>query len=504
MHLRHKIFTTLTKGLGDRVQLIVLATNSLPCWSVKSSKPTNSLNSGVDVRFLLDPVNSGRTVEHGPSAENKQEAAAFRTFWGEKAELRRFKDGSILESLIWPSNLSESSITQLIVSYLLGRHVSPKIDGLITYINESFADLLHERSMSSQQALSLFQPPMTAYNEMEASIRRLEGMPLQLRQISGVSSVLRNTSVFPPLSARRLSSDALQVVVQFEGSGRWPDDLVAIQRTKIAILLKMSQLLNMSTQSVTTRLGLENQEYSTLNTAFLDVVRKDDGLAFRLRIQNEREQTLNERRLKDKTLGLQGREEAALALAEYKRNFVHAPLHTQTVRILCTRYPLLSQTIRLTKRWFASHLLSPHFAEELVEIFVIRIFVQPYPWQAPSSLRSGFLRTLLFLSRWDWRVEPLIVNISGELSLTDKESITTNFEAWRKIDPGLNRVVLFAASNLDLDGVTWTQKGPSKVVAARMTALARAACTAAQEAGFDLDADVRRYLASHDSLISCL
>ena len=33
------------------------------------------------------------------------------------------------------------------------------------------------------------------------------------------------------------------VILQFEGSGRWPDDLVAIQRTKIAFLLKINDML---------------------------------------------------------------------------------------------------------------------------------------------------------------------------------------------------------------------------------------------------------------------
>jgi U3 small nucleolar RNA-associated protein 22 len=28
-------------------------------------------------------------------------AAVFREFWGDKAELRRFKDGSILEAVVW-------------------------------------------------------------------------------------------------------------------------------------------------------------------------------------------------------------------------------------------------------------------------------------------------------------------------------------------------------------------------------------------------------------------
>ena len=58
----------------------------------------------------------------------------------------------------------------------------------------------------------------------------------------------------------------------------------------------------------------------------------------------------------------------------------------------------------------------------------------------------------------------------------DLERIQTRFEAWRRIDPAMNRVVLFAATNLNEEGTTWTDKSrPEKVVAARLTALAKAA-----------------------------
>ena len=67
-------------------------------------------------------------------------------------------------------------------------------------------------------------------------------------------------------------------------------------------------------------------------------------------------------------------------------------------------------------------------------------------------------------------------------------SMRTRFEAWRQIDPHLNRVVLFVVTDFDAEGVTWTDKGsPSKVVAARMSALAKAACKAVREQGLDLD-----------------
>jgi U3 small nucleolar RNA-associated protein 22 len=71
------------------------------------------------------------------------------------------------------------------------------------------------------------------------------------------------------------------------------------------------------------------------------------------------------------------------------------------------------------------------------------------------------------------------VDLSTEgtgLKAEDVTTIRTRFEAWRKLDPAMNRMVLFAASNVDTDGNTWSDRAtPPKVVAGRMTALARAA-----------------------------
>ncbi|KAI9885238.1 MAG: hypothetical protein M1823_002977 [Watsoniomyces obsoletus] len=484
MRLYRKIYTILKKGLGDRVEDINLAWASLPPWPIKTApkEPTNA----IEVRIVLDPANAGRSVDHGPSAENKKEAAAFRAFWGEKAELRRFKDGSIIESLIWAGK-TELDVTWEIVSYLFKRHLKIEPETCEVYHGAQLGELLPGGLLSVQQNMANYQPLMTAASNLEQTIRGVEGLPLQLRQILSASSTLTYTSLYPLAGPdNQHSPEPADLVIQFEGSGRWPDDLLAIQRTKIALLLKVGDLLGGAIAGVKTRLGLENEEHPSMNAAFLDVIFRE-RFVFRLRIQNEREETLNERRLKDKSVGQHAREEAAMALSAYKRQFVQLPAHAQIVRTLCTRFPFLSQTIRLMKRWFDSHLLSLHFSEQFIELLVIRTFVQSHPWSPPSSIMTGFLRSLLFLSRWDWRVDPLVVNISGEMSSGDFETINTRFEAWRKIDPGMNRVVLFAASTMDMEGVTWTQEGPSKVVATRMTTLARSAVGLVHEAGLELD-----------------
>jgi len=122
-----------------------------------------------------------------------------------------------------------------------------------------------------------------------------------------------------------------------------------------------------------------------------------------------------------------------------------------------------------------------------MELFVVRVFVQPYPWDAPSSTMTGFLRTLHMLSRWDWLREPMIIDSNGSLTPEDISGMNTRFEAWRRIDPAMNSVVLFVASTLDPEGVTWTHGKPLKLVAGRLSGLAKAALNMVKEKGLDLD-----------------
>ncbi|KAL5323390.1 hypothetical protein ACEPPN_007925 [Leptodophora sp. 'Broadleaf-Isolate-01'] len=475
-----KLYDVLYEGLMDRVGLIDIQEQELPSWSIKSACPAKQ-DPPLQVSVVFDPANIDRLVDHGPPAEEKKKAAKFQKFWGEKAELRRFKDGSILESLVWSPG-SAHTIFRDIVTYLVNRHLGRDSSASLVFIGEGFDKILPGSSTNSKHFDSLRE----AYRVFERKIRDLEELPLQLRQLSPVSPQLRYSSIDQPVfSSSHPMKVPADVLIQFEGSGRWPDDLVAIQRTKIAFLLKIGSLLHVD-RGTTTRVGLENEDVPLQNCAFLDVI-YDSGMAFRLRIHNDREQTLLERQVKDKSSDHHAREAAVSALSVYKKTFIHLPLHTQSISTHCTRFPLLSPTIRLMKMWFDKHMLLGHVSEELVEILVARTFLQPYPWQAPSSVMTGFLRTLLFISRWDWRLSPLVVDFTGTMTTTEVDSINTRLEAWRKIDPSMNRTVIFAASNHDPTGTGFTDKGPSKMIASRMTALARSACKLVKEQGIKLE-----------------
>jgi len=140
---------------------------------------------------------------------------------------------------------------------------------------------------------------------------------------------LSHTSVELPFKSR-----PADVIIQFEGSARWPDDMEAIQRTKVAFLLKIAKPLEDS--DIACRVGLENEDTPLENQAFMDAV-YPSGAAFRLRIHHDREPTLLERLLKDRSQSL--KLEAATALASYKRIFIRQPLHTQAIQVMRTRHP---------------------------------------------------------------------------------------------------------------------------------------------------------------------
>ena len=482
-----KLYKVLVKGLGDRVALVSLKPVKVMPWLITGPNSSTNDDPVIIVGILVDAALVNRAVDHGPPAEDKKAAASFRKFWGEKAELRRFKDGSIHESLVWTEKSESKDILQQILRYIIGRHMGRAVEECTEFIANDFHQPLPSVHRQTNLSLIPFTPLQSAYELLERQIRSLEGLPLQIRKISASCAGLRYSSISPHVSNTSMNPyQPLDVTVQFEGSSRWPDNISAIQRTKIAFLLKLGELLEGSIKGVTTWLGLESEAQGLSNFAFLDFT-YPDSITFRLRIHHDRESTLLERQSKDKSADPRSRQHSASALSTYKRVFIQSPSHTQALRTLCTRFPLLSPSIRLMKQWCNMHLLSHHLSPELIELLTIRTFIYPYPWQIPGSLRVGFLRTLDFISKWDWRSEPLIVDFNGEMSTENVNAISVRLAAWRKIDPAMNRTVIFAASNLDPEGITWTNHGPSKVVAARLTALARAAMKLVEKQGMEVE-----------------
>ena len=209
-------------------------------------------------------------------------AQAFRAFWGDKSELRRFKDGTILEAVIWDA--SDSILVQ-IARHLLQRHLAIPVslagevalvgapllgtlcphEALWQRLPASTARLTALPPVRNSDAHTAAEPLRAAFDELTAKLQAAS-LPLTIVSTTPVHAAFRSCAVWVPspvalgssdaaeldalpyLSAdgeaptrARFGVEALDVVLQFESSSRWPDDLTAIARLKTAFYLRIAQ-----------------------------------------------------------------------------------------------------------------------------------------------------------------------------------------------------------------------------------------------------------------------
>jgi len=486
-----QLYALLSRGLGDRVTMIDIRPPPTSNWDVKHTQQSQHGEDLVlSIGLLMNPDSDNRTVDHGPSAEEPEAAEDFRKFWGEKSELRRFKDGSISESLVWSS---DSAITQQIIRHLTVLHLKVPPSSLRSLGgNIESASLADDARIPAEEAFKVIS---STYQTLSSALHQLEGLPLPIRSISPADPALRSASLGHPLLPS--TTRPIDILIAFETSGRWPDHLPAIQHTKIAFLVKLSDLLKETLSDLETRIGLENTHTTTsghLNTSYLDIIYPSPApgltpICFRLRIHHDRELNLLQTALADKSLHGSVRDSVTTALAKHKAIYIAAPIHTTAIRSLCTRFSPLSSTIRLLKKWLSSHLLLRHIPSESVEVIASNVFLNPTPWSVPGSAKTAFLRCLNFLARWNWMHDPLLVDLSlsQDMSEQTREEVQTRFQAWRKLDPSMNNVVWFVGTNIDTTGTVWTQGAkPPRVVAGRVKVLAQAAMDLIRTKGVEM------------------
>ncbi|KAK8117248.1 uncharacterized protein PG998_005529 [Apiospora kogelbergensis] len=457
-----KLYHILKKALGERISLISIYMPKADGWAV-SAVPSVAQPGKVSVGIIYEPTSAFRRMDLGPEAEQKKEAVKYQEFWGEKSELRRFQDGSIRECIEWAKD-STANIPKQIIRYIVQLHFG---------LDEQSVSLYGAEANISPADTHYFEAAKESFRTLEHDLRELQDLPLHINQIAGIGPELRYASLRLPTADK--SVQPIEVVISFEASGKWTDNLAANQRLKIAFLLKIGQSLEDSKEEIRTHLGLDQAEHDTHNLAFLDVV-YDGGFAFRLRVRSDAEEKQLEMQTRNKQLDRHAQTEAATSLAIIRRSYTNLPLHTQTVSSWCTRLPSLSAAIRFTKQWFASHKLASHINEELIELMVLQAFLKPFPWRTPTSAFTGFLRTIHLISRWDWPEEPLVVDHSDSITTDERSAIFARFKESRKSDPRFNRIVLFVADSHDTTGTTYTRNGPSRVVANQMIKLARSVC----------------------------
>jgi U3 small nucleolar RNA-associated protein 22 len=431
----------LETALGDRVSSIRTSVrhnseeNNNSRFSVHKS-----LGKGweIVVGLVVNLERASNRIDRGPSAEESEAVSNFRSFWGNKSQLRRFNDGSIVEAVLWGDDstsggggIRAESIIEDIVRFVLGRHL-PHICGsagsfvrwrtlrllsaLPSYTknNQSDARLIADADSQTRHAVE-------ALDSLRGILTSdLKGMPINIDTLSGISSNLRYTSVVSPIShplveggktfLKRFYGSQISLLVTplvivgvLESCGKWPTQEEAVEKLRSALLLRLSKL------------AMEQFQIQTVvHNNFIDIFYR--GYIFRLRIV---------------------RHEDANKLPTSLQNLLPPSilsLHHHNIRCVQNQFPSFSHAVRLLSSWSSGHLLSGNLPHEALEVLTASVYLDPTTRLPPSTSSSAFLRTLRKFAEWDWENSPLIVDYGKEISSSDRSSIITNFRSKRSQD----------------------------------------------------------------------
>ncbi|KAK7032899.1 mannose-6-phosphate isomerase [Favolaschia claudopus] len=501
------ITALLREGLGNRVNALAILHSSPSTRPLSQALPTSP--NVLYIGLIHDPQNALRLVDHGPAAEESDPSIAehFREFWGDKAELRRFKDGRIIESVVWDIKSADerSRVPAMIVRHVLQRHFNLDATAVQSWQSgfdqvTKLPEAVSRVYMGSGVAVG-FKGAMVAFDSLVKALKALnEQLPLSLAVVSPISEQLRYASVFSPVplseslaqslpqNARYLPS--MEMILQFEKSAKWPDELRAIQKIKLAFFERIAMALMSSVKGLKARVVVGD---GVTTSKIQDVSRLDivtpEGWAFSARIWHDREATLLDRLITGKgalphinfpSQKKKGKanQEAVDAKEVYLRRFIHAPRHHRAITALNHRFSAYSPTVRLVKRWLASHwVLHGHISEEVVEILCASAFVgdgsdlhlEPDSGfiersGVPGSKERGFASVVQFLKDWKWE-EGLFVPLYGpESAAGDPLPASNNSRS------GVWKI----STEVDREGNVWTVHGPDAMVANRVRALAKA------------------------------
>ncbi|KFW72430.1 Nucleolar protein 6, partial [Pygoscelis adeliae] len=469
------VVSLLARGLAGGALLVTHSLPQISEWPIDAEPPKHKDVGPLTFGLLFVPEFAAGTLEKGPQADHP-EALDFRTFWGEKSELRRFQDGSICEAVVWQADTvcQKRLIPEQIVRHLLKLHMD------IPESSICYTGALLESVIRTGQEVELL--PHWGCGFLRFGVKGVCGAPgFLLPVLSPRVAVL--SQVFPPIPMKPIYSfhtrirtkhlllpseekpcpayiAPLKIICHMEGSGQWPQDKEAIKRIKAAFHLQLAELLQQQHQLVCRPAVTHTDVYK-------------DGYVFRLQVAYHREPLiLKEVVTPEGMLKYQDTEESR----QLELETLHLPYLTSSLHGLQQQHPAFGSTCRLAKRWVSAQLLSDNISEECVDLLVAFLFLHPAPFTPPSSPQVGFLRFLDLLATFDWKNNPLIVNLNAGLTDADLTEIKNKFVAARSRLP-----IMFIATPKDQWSSMWTQERPSAQILQRLLVLASESLRALEE-----------------------
>lgn len=407
-----------------------------------------SVRPGLFGIMLVSEEDMRRKVDTRPDA---CDASAFKAFWGEKAGLRRFKDGRIVESLVWNGGLRT---LHEMASFAFEKHL-----GKAVRVRVIIGDI-EEASSCDGQDTAISSRAIAAFDELATLLRSLEGLPLSIRAVHATSAHLRRCGAYSIRAYETTRyTHPLDIVASFETSGAWPDDPVAISAAKAAFYVALKSTLAGK--------GL----HSKATISFLEITLA--GFVFRLRIRVDKEKKL----LSDFS------EDRDALVWETETRVLHQD------KIKHVGNPMMGSVARLAKSWLNAHLLLSQMGvrgEELVETLVASIMTRPEVSKR-KSVMGYFCQFLHLLGEFPWEVCPLAVFLEDPDKpgpAGDQDDRDSEYERFiecvqqrfsEKVDGEMSFAVYNAWNEAQDDAETWFAKpyAPERVIADRIVATAR-------------------------------
>ncbi|XP_076236825.1 nucleolar protein 6 Mat89Ba isoform X2 [Calliopsis andreniformis] len=471
----------LKKGLTNRVHRICVSPNKIMEWKCEEDSPDNIRELFIGLE--LNPEFCFNIVEKGPEA-NLPEAAEFRNFWGKLSELRRFRDRSIREAVVWTKGKTIAKrrlICKMIVNFLLIKklrfnrgdyvYIAEQLEEVLTLPKIKITHFMY--GTGEEAALKV----LNVFNDLEKDLMSLTDIPLSIHGVQGSSAVFRYTDVFPPLATTYrpdnelikesencliLSENVtvapkyvhpLEVTLQLSMSGKWPDELEALRKTKAAFHIQIAECLR--------------NQYTlkaNANVSHIDVYK--EGFVFRLRVAHQKEiGCLKQQVTEDGVTQYKDNEESI----ELEKKLFELPKLTSALHGLHAQQPSFGSTCCLVKRWLSAQLLDDsHVPDVAVELLVASMFLTPAPYRPTQTPQVAFVRILEIFARGHWSTDPVIVNFNNEMSREEIVAVEALFASSRNSLPPL-----FISTPYDQQKSLWTRKAPTNLILNRITALAR-------------------------------
>ncbi|KAG7388325.1 Nucleolar protein 6 [Phytophthora pseudosyringae] len=480
-----KLESVLSRALTDRVNLVRPITEDGVGWNMQDN--SLPMQRKVAIGLRINPDNALRIVDKGPSAEDKVASAQFRRFWRGRSELRRFKDGAIIEAMVWEGIGTENRhrVLDAIVNFIIPAHCPQLTSSQIKTSNAALYSALDveepARLKKANASNASFESTMNSvaklwviFNGFAKTLRGLDSLPLKVSDVLPVHPAFRYTSLFPvqphplayskgekmdaaPMAHVNTVLEPLVLHLKFERSSAWPNEKMALMHAKTGFYVHIGHELQ-------SRLNLRCEVAKDCVDVFMS------GYVFRLIIRSEKELSV--------VTGAAGAKKLAIVHSpEYvgvKREADYLSKHASTVHALHTKNTSYGPTVRLVQRWLADKALSNVLRVEAVELLVADGFLTTAPTSIPHSVLSSFLRFLKRVGSFDWQNVPFIVDLNSSLDDDKRREIQKRFEA-SCTSPATHPAIFIAADYEDMDCLSsWTRFTPDKVVVQRLISLAKA------------------------------